>query len=192
MDKHIKVLIEKIRKGDEGAFTQLLEEYRRMIYKIIYSFDLNNGDFRVDENDLFQEACLALYDAVFSFEQGRNVQFSTYAYMVIRSRIMTLLRNISRSAGNETISLDSHADHSLKFAVNEDPQFYHREELFREKLDRFITALSSEDRQILELKNEKLTYQQISQRLGISVKRVDNRLRSMKRKLKEEMLNLVI
>ena len=179
------ILIKEIRQSDEEVFASLLKEYHRMIYKIINSFQLDKGDFRIDENDLYQEACLALYDAALSFEADRNVQFSTYAFMVIRARLLSLLRNISRSQGNDTVSLDRRQGQSLSFAVNEDPIAYHREVVFREQLDQFMAGLNDEDRQILEMKNDHFSYKQIADEMGISLKRVDNRLRFLKKKLKK-------
>ena len=66
-------IIEKIRSGNEKAFEQLLEEYNRMIYSIINSYNLESGDYAIDRLDLYQEASLALYEAVFSYEEKRNV-----------------------------------------------------------------------------------------------------------------------
>ena len=180
----VSKLIRRIRNYDKEAFGELLEVFQRMIYKIIYSFNLDNGDFRVDENDLFQEACLALYDAVFTYEEDRNVQFLTYAYMVIRSRISTQLRCLSRSQGEDLVSLDNRLDHSLKFAVSEDPVQYHQDEILKEKYERFLITLNEEDRRILELRDEDLSYKQIAEELHISVKKVDNRLRNMKKRFK--------
>lgn len=185
---HVHKLIRRIRNHDQEAFGELLEVFQRMIYKIIYSFNLDNGDFRADENDLFQEACLALYDAVFTYEEDRNVQFLTYAYMVIRSRVSTQLRCLSRNQGEELVSIDNRLDHSLKFAVSEDPVQYHRDEEFKEKYEQFLSTLNDEDRKILELRDEDLSYKQIAEELGITVKRVDNRLRNLKKRFKHFMV----
>lgn len=185
---HVHKLIRRIRNHDQEAFGELLEAFQRMIYKIIYSFNLDNGDFRADENDLFQEACLALYDAVFTYEEDRNVQFLTYAYMVIRSRVSTQLRCLSRNQGEELVSIDNRLDHSLKFAVSEDPVQYHRDEEFKEKYEQFLSTLNDEDRKILELRDEDLSYKQIAEELGITVKRVDNRLRNLKKRFKHFMM----
>ena len=53
--KQTRQIIQKVRSGDKEAFGELMQMYRRMIYKIIYSNNLNIGDFRLDEDDLFQE-----------------------------------------------------------------------------------------------------------------------------------------
>jgi len=182
-------LIIQAKNGDDAAFAKLVALYRRMIYKIIFAHHLDNGDFRVDPEDLFQEGCLALYSALFSYEEGRNAKFSTYAYIVIRGRIRQTLRSQCRGVNEGVYSLDCSNDHDEIFRVKEDPESYHREEVFAEELDRFVKSLSSEDQTIFEMKKEDYSYRQIAERLKISVKRVDNRLRCLKKKLKQHLEN---
>lgn len=179
-------LIGKIRNGDDKAFSVLVKQYRRMIYKIIYTFDLDSGDFRIDAEDLFQEGCLALYDSVFSYEEERNVRFSTYAYLVIRGKIRDCLRTLSRSQGEDVYSLEKATDHDLRFCVCSEPLQYHREQVMKERIDHFFAGLKEEDRQILQMKKEEYTYKQIAERLGINRKKVDNRIRYLKKRLKEQ------
>ncbi len=179
-------LIGKIRNGDDRAFSALVKQYRRMIYKIIYTFDLDSGDFRIDEEDLFQEGCLALYDSVFSYEEDRNVRFSTYAYLVIRGKIRDRLRALSRSQGEDVYSLEKATDHDLRFCICSEPLQYHREQVMKERIESFFAGLKEEDRQILQMKKEEYTYKQIAQRLGINRKKVDNRIRYLKKRLKKE------
>ena len=50
--KQTRQIIQKVRSGDKEAFGELMQMYRRMIYKIIYSNNLNIGGFRLDEDDL--------------------------------------------------------------------------------------------------------------------------------------------
>ena len=182
-------LIIQAKNGDEAAFAKLVDLYRRMIYKIIFAHHLDNGDFRVDPEDLFQEGCLALYSALFSYEEGHNARFSTYAYIVIRGRIRQTLRSQFRGVNEGVYSLDCSNDHDEVFRVKEDPESYHREEVFAEELDRFVKSLNSEDQTIFEMKKEDYSYRQIAERLKISVKRVDNRLRCLKKKLKQHLEN---
>ncbi|MBQ6333667.1 MAG: sigma-70 family RNA polymerase sigma factor [Erysipelotrichaceae bacterium] len=185
-------LIKIIREGKDGeaAFAQLLKQFRPMIFKIIYRNRLDRGDFRIDENDLFQEASLALYKAVFSYEEEREMAFSSYAYLVIRSRVRELLRTAGRVYNDEVVSLDSSKDYSLKFCVRQDPAAYHQEEQFKEGLVSFMNSLGSEDRLIFELKSQDLSYKEISKRLNMSTKKIDNRLRILRKRLKKHLEKL--
>ena len=186
MEEDIK-LIEQIRSGNDAAFSSLVSKYRHMIYKIIYSCHLDNGDYRYDEDDLFQEGCLALYKCVFSFEEDRNVRFSTYAYMIIRSKVKENLRAAARGRSEGIYSLEKASQHDLKDLVCCDPLKYHHEEQVKEELKIFFKELSDEDRQILTMKEQEYSYKQICERLSIDRKRVDNRIRFLKKRLKKQL-----
>ena len=184
MDENLE-LVKKVRNGDEEAFKMLLENHRKMIYKLIYSSTLETGDYAVDMDEIFQEASLILYQAVFTFEEDKKVKFSSYAYLVMKRRIKNVLRGYYRIYSEEPISIDSHEhqDYFLSLAVKEDPIGYHKEQEFRQRLNLFVDGLSGEDKQILELRGEELSYKEISDLLHISTKKIDNRLRILRKRM---------
>ena len=55
MDENIE-LIRQIRNGDDKAFETLLENHKKMIYKLIYNSTLEAGDYAIDVEEVFQEA----------------------------------------------------------------------------------------------------------------------------------------
>ena len=57
---------------------------------------------------------------------------------------------------------------------------------FEEFLDGFIDGLNEEDRKLIEYRNADLSYKEIAERLKVSNKRIDNRLRLLKKRFKEE------
>ena len=181
-------LVRKAKDGDEEAFAALCRTYKNMIYKIIYSFNPESGDFTIDLDDMYQEGCLALYDAVLGYEEDRNVMFSTFAYIVIRSRVRAFIRNQHRIVYENMYSLDLHY-HDGELCVREDPVTYHKELRFKQDLKKFFSELPQQDRQILILRGDECSYKEIAQRLDISVKTVDNRLAKLRKRLKEEVVN---
>ena len=190
MDKNIE-LIESIRKGNEESFEILLENHKKMIYKIIYNMDLEHGDFIADIDSLYQEGSLALYNAVFSYEEDKGMRFSSYAYMIIRSRISTYLRD-TKEICEDVYSIDNceNIDYHISMAtmcVSDNPILYQREIEFEQTIDKFVSKLSEEDKLIFELRSDNLSYKQISERLKINTKRVDNRLRVLRKKLKSQI-----
>ena len=182
-------LINKIRKGDDQSFNTLLDDYRLMIYSIINSQILQRGDYAIDEQELFQEASIALYEAVFSFEKDKNVKFSSYAYLLIRSRIYNLLRHYNHIYKEETYSLDN--DHKTEkysmYKVQDDPIAYHKEQQFREDLDNFIKNLNRQDKQILLMRGDEISYKDIAEKLDVPVKKIDYRLRVLRKRIEKEL-----
>jgi len=184
MDEDLK-LIERIKEGDDSAFAALLKRHYRMIYKIIYSFSLENGDYAVDKDDLYQEASLALLSAVRTFEKDRNVLFTSYAFMVIRSRLLNVLRVYYRTYEQEKYSIDVYERNDVKdFYVSDNLIAYHREQEHKENYARFIRKLPETDRRILLMKGEDLSYREIARQLKITEKQIDNRLRALRKRFR--------
>ena len=184
MDENLQ-LVKRVRNGDEEAFRILLENHRKMIYSLIYSSSLEMGDYAIDIEEVFQEASLILYQAVFSFEEDKKVKFTSYAYLVLKNRIRNVFRSFYNIYKEETYSIDSHEhqDYFLSLAIKEDPIGYHKEQEFRQKLNHFMNALPVQDRQILEMRGDKLSYKEISKQLHISTKKIDNRLRVLRKRM---------
>lgn len=183
-------LINSIKTGDEESFEILLSNHHSMIYKIIYTLDLNIGDFLIDIDSLYQEGSIALYKAVFSYESDKAMSFSSYAYMVIRARLHTYIRDYYKNYGNNYLSLDdpngiNYELFSKDEYVSDNPIKYHREQEFEKYLYDFVKTLSTEDQQLFKLRSENLSYKQISERLNIKTKKIDNRLRVLRKRLKE-------
>ena len=65
--------------------------------KIIYNI--------ADYDDLFQVGCVGLIVAVNTFDESKNVKFSTYAYKVIHMEIFNYLKHNQKK--KENISLDT-------------------------------------------------------------------------------------
>lgn len=190
----VNTLIDNIRNGDEESFEILLDEYHNMIYKIIGSFDLQKGDYLIDSESLYQEGCIALYKAVNSYEKDKEMSFSSYAYMLIRARLHTYVRDVSRQFNNSYYSIDNTENINYEIIarnnyIHESPISYHREKEFEEYLNKFINKLSDEDKEIFRLRVEDYSYKEISERLNIKTKRIDNRLRTLRKKLKEYLGN---
>lgn len=187
MDKNLE-LIKRIKNGDEKSFEILLENHKRMIYKIIYTANINYGDYQIDIESLYQEGCITLYKSVFSFEEEKGMMFTSYAYMTIRARINTYIRD-SKCLGDEVYSIDNfeNQDYHLSMTsmcVSENPVEYHRELEFQKSLDKFISNLDEEDQLIFKMRADNISYKEISERLKINHKHIDNRLSALRKRLR--------
>ena len=179
-------IIERIRNGDKEAFSELLDNHRNLIYSIINTFNLHYSTFKIDEADLFQEGSMALYEAVFTYEKNKQTKFSTYAYLVIRSKMSNYISRYSRIYSREYLSIDSiiHQERYKGIAVHDAPFQYHRESELGRGIGRFMNNLSFEDRMIVEMRSRNCSYKQIANKLKINTKKVDNRLNSIRKSLK--------
>lgn len=189
MNNYEDIILE-IKNGNKNLFDVILKENEKLIFKVISTQNLNRGDYVIDKEELYQEGCIALYKAVMTYEFNKGMSFSSYAYMTIRSRIITYIRNDYKTFGEGYSSIDAieNIDYKLNFAsnyVSENPIEYHREIEFENRLREYISTLNGEDKQIIEFKENNLSYKQIAERLNIKIKRVDNRLNVLKKNFKK-------
>ena len=89
-------LINAARSGDESAFEALLEAYEPLIDTMSRSF-ANVSEDSESQEDLRQEACIALYKAVQSYDSTQaEVSFGLYAKMCVRNRLVSYTRKFRR------------------------------------------------------------------------------------------------
>jgi len=158
-----------------------------MIFKIINMQNKIYGDFVLDEDELFQEASIALYNACIKYEELKGMKFSSYAYLCIRSKILNCIRDFAIQVNKIMYSLDRNPYQYFyhENLICNQPLEYHIEQTKKEELDRFISTLPDLEKRILTLRLQNKTYKEIAQELSISRKKVDNKLTRLKKKMKE-------
>ena len=75
-------LIEQLKKGDEQAFTKLVDEWQDMVYNTALGI-VQNAD---DADDIAQEVFIQVYQSVSSFK-GES-KFSTWLYRITVSKAL--------------------------------------------------------------------------------------------------------
>ena len=181
------VLINKVREEcDDFAFGEIVKEYARMVESIISSYNSEFGDYKLNRDDLRQEAYIALFDACKSYKIGMDTKFSTFAYTCIKRRVHRFYSRYVRCYLKESTSLDSFETRDPGFlyydsCVNEN--VYNKEKENRiETLKLLMDSLNYEDRTIVDMRMNNYSYEEISNKLNINRKRVDNRLNKIKKK----------
>lgn len=187
-------LVIRIKSGDQDAYKELLETFNNMIRKLINTYSIEMGDYKFDYEDIYQEACLALYQACTNYKDDQGMQFSSYAYLLIRSRVINRIRKNYRVYKDEYFSIDNYENaeydrHLVTTAVSDNPVAYHYKKSFNDQMYSFYNGLIKLDQDIIRLRSIGKTYKEISNDLGVSTKKIDNRLRFIKKKLKKYILD---
>ncbi len=183
---NIDELINRVKTNDECACKELFEYYRKMIYSIINEYDLDFGDYSVNQDDLYQEALIGIYDACKAYKFDKNAKFSTFAYVVVKRKTNKFYYEQIKRYANEAYSIDKieSIDHKEAFKsvyVEDNPIAYYKKEEFK----KYINTFNELDRQIIKLRIENYSYDQIAHILNINKKKVDNRLYKLKKKFLE-------
>lgn len=174
-------LVELYKNGDSAAFDELYARYKRIINAAARSYYLGGGD----KDDLLQEGFLGLLKAADSYDSARG-GFKTYAYVCIRSKIISAVKSAKSYKNKPLIDYVSIYGPSteLQKLLSDDPE---DKLIDGENSAEFIQAinkkLSKLEIIVLKLYLEGLSYAEIGERVGRDGKSVDNAMQRVKKKI---------
>lgn len=167
-------LIIQVRNGDSSAFENLCEQYKPLILSMVNKFLLSCEED--NREDLLQEAKLALYDAILTFDVNQTaVSFGFYAKRCIRNRLTSYVRKLHSKKRQKMIEIDDEQE-------RETPQ---DAILQNEILSLAKDVLSDYEMKILEMYISGLRAKEISAATGRSEKSVNNAIYRIRSKLKK-------
>jgi RNA polymerase sporulation-specific sigma factor len=179
-------LVLRAQQGDERAAEQVLTLFRPLAQSLAGRFSMPS----CDPEDVCQIALMGLWRAVQCFDPQRKAGFAAFARVCIRRQILSELKRAQRWAV-PMVSLSDEADHQAWLEQLPDPRQNLYEQLSERETMRLqreflATKLSPLEAQVVALyQQQKLTYREIAERLGCSVKAVDNALARIKRKARQ-------
>jgi len=183
-------LVKRVQNADEVAFKEIIDIHHCLICKIISNYQLDIGDYRCNFEDLYQEAIIALHEACLKFQPEKNVKFSSYAFVLIRARVVNCIRNDYKHYYGYQYSIDNldSVDYLKDLnvtSVYEDPIKYNHSIDNQNILKKFFNNLKENDSTIVEMRMNDVPYKEIAKKLEVSVKYVDNRFSKIKGQLKK-------
>ncbi len=96
-----RAIIERCKRGDLGAFNELVKKYEKQVYNFAYRLTGNYDD----ANDIAQEAFLRVYNAINSFRG--DASFSTWLFRITTN---VFLDERKRARAHPHSSLDEYVD----------------------------------------------------------------------------------
>ncbi len=188
-------LLSLAEDNNEEAEKILIEKYSNTIKKSI-SANLSWAKLSgLDEKDLYQEGLLALIYAIRNFSKERNVTFYTYALLCVDTYIRSAIRSANRykfKALNESISLDKLFESSdinlydiLKDEASDPSVKLINKESNENLLNNLNARLAPFEKQVLNLKLEGLSNNEISIMLDKYKRSIENTISRIRTKYKE-------
>lgn len=172
-------LVARARRGDKTAFGGLVKRFQRRVLRMVVGM---TGD--VDAAmDIVQESFIRAYTALERFEEGQPF----YPWLSTIATNLTL--NYLKKSGRETsLDLDRHGQTDTAADPLEKLQLDENNRRFLQA----VQELPEQYRAVFILRNfEELSYEEIAERLNISVGTVDSRLFRARRRLVEELKDLL-
>ena len=178
-------LVARAQAGEQAAFSTLVSEYSRKIYRVAKNITQNDED----AEDVLQETFLKAYEHLPGF-QG-NSKFYTW---IVRIAVNESLMKLRKRKGNRFVSLDEpietgEEEVKREIAVWEDnpEQRYSREEM-QTILNEAVDSLKPDFRTVFTLRDiEELSTEDTAEALGISVPAVKSRLLRARLALREKL-----
>lgn len=179
------------QRGDALAESALVRRYAALAEGLSRSYFLAGGD----SDDLRQIALIALLEAVRSYSADRGAEFKTYASACVRNRISDAIRSASavkNSALNNSLRLDDERAKEGGVAVEDivSPELSPEQQyIMKEAEEAFFDALGEtlgeKDLAVIKLYLACMPYKEISKKLGMTAKQVDNTLYYAKKKIEK-------
>jgi len=167
-----QALVERFRKGDREAFTELVVRYQRPIYNAAF-WILRSAD---DARDIAQAVFLKVAEHLDEYDSQHR--FFSWIYRIAVNESLNLLRR----NGHEE-ALDEEVD--LPESESANPEARARAAERTRDIERALLSMSSADRTVLVLRHfSECSYQEIAQILDIDEKTVKSRLFEARNRLR--------
>ncbi len=158
-------LIEMVKNGDCEAFAPLIERYKMSIYRLVYQM-VHNRD---DTEDLVQEIFIKAYQGIKTFKSG--YKFLPWLSKIAVNHTLNFIKKERKIDVQPLEWAQNYADNKG------DPVQMVKEKMLKEKIAKAMAQLPEEYRVVLVLRiEEQLSYEEISQTLGIPAGTVMSRI----------------
>ncbi len=178
-------LVVRAKAGDDEAFSELVNQYERRIFRTARNITQNDED----AEDVLQEAFLKAYSNLDSF-QG-NSKFYTW---LVRITVNEALMKLRKRKTDRSVSLDEKLDTGEDTVIREiavwdgTPEQRYSQEEIRGILDREIETLEPIYRTVFQLRDiDELSTEETADSLGISIPAVKSRLLRARLQLREKL-----
>jgi RNA polymerase sigma-70 factor (ECF subfamily) len=169
-----KVLVERTRRGDMGAYDSLIRRYQERIYATVYHMTSNHED----ANDLTQESFIKAYQALKSFKGGSS--FYTWIYRIAVNKTINFLKQRKNHVSMSLNDLDFNAEHDPDLVALVSDNTPRRDiglSELAEKLNAAMQKLSEHHRLVVTLHDvQGLSHEEIAKIMDCNVGTVRSRL----------------
>jgi RNA polymerase sigma-70 factor (ECF subfamily) len=167
-------LVRRARRGDLGAYDDLVRRYQERIYATIYHMTSNHDD----ANDLAQEAFIKAYQALKTFKGGSS--FYTWVYRIAVNKTINFLKQRKNRSQMSLNDLDVNAEHNpdlVALISDKTPRRDAALSELQEKLNEAMQKLSEPHRLVVTLHDvQGLSHEEIATIMDCNIGTVRCRL----------------
>jgi RNA polymerase sigma-70 factor, ECF subfamily len=173
-----QALVERCRKGDWSAFTELVTRYQRPIYNAAF-WMLRRAE---DAKDITQVVFLRVAERLDEYDP--KFKFFSWIYRIAINESLNLIRRNSREE-----ALDDEVE--LPGADSANPESLVGDAQVSARIQKALMSMSANDRMVLTLRHfSECSYREIGQILDLDEKTVKSRLFDARHRLRELLKDL--
>ncbi|HDL77432.1 MAG TPA: sigma-70 family RNA polymerase sigma factor [Lentisphaerae bacterium] len=184
-----EALLNRMQAGDEAACEELVRRYQSRIYSLVYNMVGN----REDAEDLVQDIFVRAFRNIGTF-QGRS-RFYTWLYRIAINLTINFLKRPARRGklSLDDVDLGIERDRTfVEMVSRRTPATDMRITELQERLNKALQKLSDKHRTVVVLHDiEGIPHQEIARMLRCSAGTVRSRLFYARRRLQEELKDLL-
>ena len=171
-----KALLAQWQEGDQESFSQIVKAYLPKVVQLAYRYLKD----RSLAEDVAQEIFLKLYQNPTAWRP--TARFSSWLYRVTFNACTDQWRKRKRNPESELLT-----DQEISITSAPDTSLINKETA--QLVQQAIDSLPEDQKRVILLYQERLSYEQITEILGCSVKAVERRLYRARQKLRKQLQN---
>lgn len=175
---------------NQAAFACLMGRYSSMIHAKALAKSKSCG---ADVDDFSQEAAIGFLNAVRTYDASKGAEFRTYAEICVENVLISAVRayvsHKNQPLNDHREFVDSElAGRVIFYGLPESPVDPEGHIFESESVGRLTEAISSKltdlEKAVVNMRIRGFSYEETADRLGISVKSVDNAIQRVRKKMK--------
>ncbi len=176
-------LLQLHKEGCQQALEALTDRYMTVARLIAKSLCIPSDE----TPDYIQEGMLGFLSAVCSYDESRQTKFSTFAYVCIKNRMLSVLRKAAAKGNIPQELMVSYEEQSQSLLSHLTPETQLISERNIDDILCAVEKLSPQEQKVFRLHLTGLSYEEIAEKLSVTVKAVDGTLQRARKKLKKAL-----
>jgi RNA polymerase sigma-70 factor (ECF subfamily) len=175
-EEALNELVKRLKASDHEAFRAVFNQWQQTIFNFLHFRTKNVAR----AEDLLQEVFLKLWDTRTRLDEKKS----------LRNYLYTIANNLALNEARHEKVVVKHKEGTVLplFSNTENPEFIFEEKEWKSKLEGAIASLPEKPRVIfLMSRMEDLSYQEIADRLSISIKTVETHMVTALRHLRQTL-----
>lgn len=185
LEPNEQMLINGLRNGDEAAFRELVDTYKKKIYYLAYDFTHNHHD----AEDISQVVFMKAYRSMKTFK--RNAKLSSWLYRIAVNAGIDHIRK--KTDISDSMDEESFQEGAVEFSLggerfDENPEKSAEARMMQTRVEKALEKVSNRERTVFVLRHyNNLNLEEIAETLGLSLGAVKSFMFRAVRKLRKEL-----